>query len=69
MYIDGQLTTIEELATSKNLSEYVDKEDYRTTVQNKIERHYQTDCRLAGPAAEAKSLNSTNLVDSQQPTE
>ena len=37
MYIDGQLTTIEELATSKSLSDYVDKEEYRTTVQNKID--------------------------------
>jgi len=36
MYVDGQLSTIEELATSKNLSEYVDKEEYRTSVQNKI---------------------------------
>jgi len=36
MYIDGQLSTIEELATSKNLSDYVDKEEYRTSVQNKI---------------------------------
>lgn len=36
MYMDGQLSTIEELATSKNLSDYVDKEAYRTTVQNKI---------------------------------
>lgn len=37
MYIDGQLSTIEELATSKNLSDYVDKETYRTSVQNKID--------------------------------
>jgi surface antigen len=37
MYIDGQLSTIEELATSKSLSEYVDKEEYRTSVQNKID--------------------------------
>ncbi|HVX57107.1 MAG TPA: CHAP domain-containing protein [Candidatus Saccharimonadales bacterium] len=37
MYVDGQLTTIEELATSKNLSDYVDKEEYRTSVQNKID--------------------------------
>jgi chromosome segregation ATPase len=35
MYVDGQLTTIEALATSRNLSDYVDKETYRTTVQNK----------------------------------
>lgn len=36
MYIDGQMSTIEQLATSNNLSEYVDKEEYRTAVQNKI---------------------------------
>lgn len=36
MYIDGQMSTIEELATSKNLSDYVDKEEYRTTVQNQL---------------------------------
>lgn len=37
MYVDGQLSTIEQLATSKNLSDYVDKEEYRTSVQNKID--------------------------------
>ncbi len=37
MYTDGQLSTIEELATSKNLSDYVDKEEYRIIAQNKID--------------------------------
>jgi peptidoglycan DL-endopeptidase CwlO len=37
MYVDGQITTIEMLATSKNLSEFVDKEEYRTTVKNKVQ--------------------------------
>ena len=37
MYIDGQMTTIEQLATSKNLSDYVDKEQYRTSVQNQLD--------------------------------
>jgi surface antigen len=36
MYMDGQLSSIEELATSKNLSDYVDKEEYRTSVQNSL---------------------------------
>ena len=36
MYVDGQMSTIEMLATSNNLSDYVDKEEYRETVQNKI---------------------------------
>jgi peptidoglycan hydrolase CwlO-like protein len=37
MYVDGQPTTIEMLATSKNLSDFVDKEEYRTNVQKKIQ--------------------------------
>ena len=37
MYVDGQLTTIEMLATSNNLSEYVDKEEYRNAVQKKMQ--------------------------------
>ncbi|MBC7546268.1 CHAP domain-containing protein [Candidatus Saccharibacteria bacterium] len=36
MYLDGQATTIEQLATSKNLSDYIDKEEYRSAVQNQL---------------------------------
>lgn len=36
-YVDGQPSTIEMLASSKNLSDFVDKEEYRTAVQNKIQ--------------------------------
>jgi peptidoglycan DL-endopeptidase CwlO len=37
MYVDGEPSTIEMLATSKNLSDFVDKEEYRTAVQQKIQ--------------------------------
>jgi len=37
MYVDGQPTTLEMLASSGNLSDFVDKEQYRTNVQNKIQ--------------------------------
>jgi surface antigen/predicted nucleic acid-binding Zn-ribbon protein len=37
MYVDGTPSTIEMLATSGNLSNFVDKEEYRTAVQNKIQ--------------------------------
>jgi surface antigen len=37
MYVDGQITTIEQLATSKNLSDFVDKEEYRNAVQKNIQ--------------------------------
>lgn len=36
MYVDGSMSTIEELATSQNLSAYVDKQQYRNAVQNQL---------------------------------
>lgn len=36
MYLEGEITTLEMLATSKDLSEFVDKQQYRDSVQNKI---------------------------------
>ncbi len=37
MYVDGQISTIEMLATSKNLSDFIDKEEYRNAVQQNIQ--------------------------------
>jgi len=37
MYIDGQTSTIEELASSKDLSDYVDKQEFHTAVQNQLD--------------------------------
>jgi len=36
MYLEGDISTIEMLATSKDLSDYFDKQQYRDTVKNKI---------------------------------
>ncbi len=36
MYLEGQISTLEMLASSKDLSEFVDKEQYRDTVKTKI---------------------------------
>jgi peptidoglycan DL-endopeptidase CwlO len=36
MYLEGDISTLEMLASSKDLSEFVDKEQYRTSVQDKI---------------------------------
>lgn len=36
MYLEGQISTIEMLASSKDLSEFVDKQQYRNSVQDKI---------------------------------
>lgn len=37
MYLSGQVSTLEILASSTNLSDFIDKEQYRTAVQNKIQ--------------------------------
>jgi peptidoglycan hydrolase CwlO-like protein/surface antigen len=37
MYVSGQMSTVEMLATSKNLSDYVDAATYSSAVQNKIQ--------------------------------
>lgn len=37
MYVGGKMTTVEMLATSKNLSDFVDAETYDSAVQNKIQ--------------------------------
>lgn len=42
MYVDGTPTTIEQLASSKDLSDFVDKEEYRTAVQNQIQNTVKT---------------------------
>lgn len=36
MYIDGQVTTLEILANSANLSDFVNQSEYQSTVQNKV---------------------------------
>jgi surface antigen len=33
LYIDGQVSSLEQLASSRNLSDYIDKEEYRNKVQ------------------------------------
>lgn len=46
MYVDGTPTTLEVLATSKDLSDFVDKQEYRTSVQNKLQDTLQQIAQL-----------------------
>lgn len=65
MYVEGQLSTIEELATSRNLSDYVDKQEYRTRVQNKINQSIKEIALLQAQLKKQKSELDV-LVASQQ---
>lgn len=38
MYVEGDISTLEMLASSKNLSDFVDKQQYRNSVQEKIKK-------------------------------
>lgn len=48
MYMEGQISTIEMLATSKDLSQFVDKQQYREVVESKIKAQVDkiTDLKL-----------------------
>lgn len=65
MYIDGDISTIEQLATSKDLGDYVDKEEYRTSVQNQLNDKIK---EIAGLQAKLQSQKSTldGLLKSQE---
>lgn len=65
MYVDGGLTTIEALATSNNLSEYVDKETYRTAVQNKIDESIKQ-IQIQQAALQRQKAELDGLVAAQQ---
>jgi surface antigen len=66
MYVDGQLSTIEELATSKNLSDYVDKEEYRVAAQNKINATIKQIAVLQEQLQKQKSELDTLIASQQQ---
>lgn len=54
MYVEGRISTIEMLATSKNLSDFVDKEEYRTAVKNKIQETLKKITKLQNDLKEQK---------------
>ena len=68
MYVDDQMSTIEMLATSKNLSEYVDKEEYRNAVQQKIQDSLTLIAKLQGEL-KAQKIQIDQLIDSQRAQE
>lgn len=65
MYVDGQLSTIEELATSKSFSEYVDKQEYRIAAQNKLNKAIREIAALQAELQKQK-LQLDQLVESQK---
>lgn len=65
MYVDGEPTTIEMLATSRNLSDFVDKEEYRSAVQKKIQDTLKRVTKLQEEMKE-KKVAIERLLQEQQ---
>jgi surface antigen/peptidoglycan hydrolase CwlO-like protein len=65
MYVNGQMSTIEELATSKNLSDYADRQEYQTVVQNQLSGVVQQITSLE-ISSQAKKNQVDQLVSTEQ---
>lgn len=63
MYLEGQITTLEMLASSRDLSEFVDKEQYRNSVKDKIKDTLDTVNALKLELKGKKETLEKTLVD------
>ena len=65
MYVDGQITTLEMLASSKDLSDFVDKQQYQSTVQDKIKSEVDSITQLK-LQLQSQQQQVENLLKEQQ---
>lgn len=63
MYIEGDISTLEMLASSNNLSEFIDKQQYRDSVKNKITSTLATINQLKQQLAEQKAQVEVELAE------
>ena len=65
MYTEGSMSTVEMLATSNDLSHYIDQQEYRTSVQNKVQ---QTTQQVTALQAQLKTdkANLDKMIADQQ---
>ena len=65
MYVEGEISTLEMLASSKDLSEFLDKQQYRTTVQKKIKTTLDKITSLKAQLKDQKTEVEKLLADQQ----
>lgn len=63
MYLEGDISTIEMLATSKNLSDFLDKQQYREVLQNEIKSTLDAINTLKAELDSEKSAMDKLIVD------
>ncbi len=65
MYLEGEISTLEILASSKDLSEFVDKQQYRNSVQSKVKATVDKIAELK-TQLEVKQREIQGLIKDQQ---
>jgi surface antigen/cell division protein FtsB len=65
MYIEGDITTMEMLASSNDLSDFVDKQQYRTSVQAKIKVALDKVTALKNELRTQKAMHEKLLTDQE----
>mgnify|MGYP001248208830 CR=1 FL=1 len=65
MYVEGDITTLEMLASSRDLSEFLDKQQYRDSVQQKIKNTLDKITALKAQLREQKTQVEKLLADQQ----
>ncbi|HMS23737.1 MAG TPA: CHAP domain-containing protein [Candidatus Saccharibacteria bacterium] len=63
MYVEGDISTLEMLASSKDLSEFIDKQQYRNSVQSKIKETLDQVNELRNQLKDKKDLLAANAED------
>ncbi len=63
MYVEGDITTLEMLASSKDLSEFFDKQQYRDSVQQKVKATLDRVNELKNQLREQKTLVEKLIAD------
>ncbi len=65
MYVSGQLSTVEMLATSKNLNQFIDAETYRGAVENKVQSTLNTITQLQAQLKQQQAAVAAALAAQQ----
>lgn len=66
MYLEGDISTLEMLASSKDLSEFVDKEQYRNSVKDKIKKTLDEINALKLKLKSQRELLEQTIADKQK---
>ena len=66
MYVNGQLSMVEMLATSKDISSFVDSETYRSAVQKKVQSTLSEISKLQNQLQDQKEQVDTLLAEQRQ---